>query len=55
MAKTVRILTKENDAEVIVDGNKISDVISYELKEDPDRGPRLTVEIAIMDEVEVRL
>lgn len=55
MAKTVHILTKENAAEIIVDGNKISDVISYELKEDPNNGPRLTVEIAIMDEVEARL
>lgn len=53
MAKAVQIFTKDNTAEIIVDGNKINDVICYELKEDHN-GAKLVLEIAIMDEVEVR-
>ncbi|SBV94017.1 hypothetical protein KL86CLO1_10456 [uncultured Eubacteriales bacterium] len=54
MAQTVVIKTEKNAAKIVVDGNEISDVISYVLSEDPN-GARLTIEISITGEIEVRL
>lgn len=53
MAKSVSIQTKENTAEIIVDGNEISDVLSHSLIED-SKGAVLKLRIAIMDSVSVR-
>lgn len=53
MAKSVSIQTKENAAKVIVDGNEISDVLSYSLTED-SKGAVLELRIAIMDSVSVQ-
>ena len=36
MAESVHITTRENAAKVVVDGNEISDVLEYELKEDQE-------------------
>lgn len=54
MAKAVHIRTKENAAKIVVDGNEISDVLSYELFED-SRGARLKLEVAITDSVEAQI
>lgn len=51
MAKSVKIYTKENTAKIIVDGNEIHDVVSYELSENRD-GAFLTLKVAITDTVE---
>ena len=52
MAKSVLITTKENGTQIIIDGNKINDVISYELRENWDERT-LSLEIAIRGEIEV--
>ncbi len=54
MAKKVLISTKENAAKIVVDGNEISDVLSYTLEE-TSRSATLKLEIAIMSEVEAQL
>lgn len=54
MAKSVVISTKENDAKIVVDGNEISDIISYNLFEDRSRRT-LTLEIAVTDTIEVQM
>ena len=46
MAKSVKIYTKQNIAKIIVDGNEIHDVVSYELSENRD-GAFLTLKIAV--------
>ena len=46
MAKSVKIYIKENTAKIIVDGNEIHDVVSYELSENTD-GAFLTLKIAV--------
>lgn len=53
MAKSISITTKENTAETIVDGNKISDVLSYGLTED-SQGAVLELKVAITDSVSVQ-
>lgn len=52
MAKSVIIQTQENAAKIIVDGNEISDVLSYTLHEDSS-GAKLMLEIAAADAVDV--
>lgn len=54
MAKSVKISTKENTAKIVVDGNEVSDVISYELTENQE-GARIKLEILIMDSVEAQI
>lgn len=54
MARTISISAKDNAAKIIVDGNEISDVISYVLEETP-KGATLKLEIAIMGEIEVQM
>lgn len=53
MAKTVSIATRENAAKIVVDGNEISDVLSYKLEEGP-RSATLTLEIAVTETIEVQ-
>lgn len=53
MAKSVTISTFEKVAEVAIDGNKVSDVISYSLTED-STGARLLLEVLITGSVEVQ-
>ena len=54
IARTVQISTKEGAARIVVDGNELSDVISYELMENCE-GARLKLEILIMDSVEAQI
>ena len=54
LAKSVVISTKENAAKIVVDGNEISDIISYNLFEDRSRRA-LTLEIAVTDTIEVQM
>lgn len=54
IAKAVQISTKEGTTKIVVDGNELSDVISYELTEDCE-GARLKLEILIMDSVEAQI
>lgn len=53
LATSVYIHTKDNAAEIVVDGNEINDVISYTLEESPN-GSTLKLEIAITGEIEVQ-
>lgn len=46
MAESVHITTRENAAKVVVDGNEISDVLEYELKEN-GQGAVLTLRILV--------
>lgn len=52
MAKTLEIITNENAAKIVVDGNEISDVISYRLSEDGE-GTVLELKIAITDHTHI--
>lgn len=54
MAKAISISTQENAVKIVIDGNEINDVISYQLSDDGSC-PRLTIEIAVMGEVEAHL
>ena len=54
MAKTIFICTKENTAQIIVDGNEISDVLSYELSENT-QGARLKLELAVIGAIEAQI
>lgn len=54
MAKTLSITTEENAAKIIVDGNEISDVVSYELSENYG-GAFLTVKIVVTGAIEVQI
>lgn len=53
MAKTIQIITKENVAKIVVDGNEIHDVISYTLQEN-SKCASLILEIAIIGEIEAQ-
>lgn len=48
MAKSLEITTSKNAIKVVVDGNKIDDVISYELIENINEGTVLRLKIAII-------
>lgn len=50
MAQVVSIKTEENAAKIIVDGNEISDVLSYRLEEDSNNAT-LTLKIAVKGEI----
>lgn len=50
----VQITTRENAAKVVVDGNEISDVLEYELKED-SQGAVLTLRICVRGTIEARI
>lgn len=54
MAESVQITTSENAAKIVVDGNEISDVLEYELKEDQE-GTILTLKILITGLIEARI
>ena len=54
MAKSVQITTSENAAKIVVDGNEISDVLEYELKEDQE-GTILTLKILVTGSIEARI
>lgn len=54
MAQTVSIMTAENAAKIIVDGNEISDVLGYKLEEDGNSAV-LTLKIAVTGMIEARI
>lgn len=54
MAESVQITTRENAAKIVVDGNEISDVLEYELKED-SQGAVLTLRICVRGTIEARI
>ncbi len=52
--KDLKILTKENTAQIIVDGNEINDVLEYTLSENAE-GAFLTLKIFISGSIEVQM
>ena len=54
MAESVQITTRENAAKVVVDGNEISDVLEYELKEN-GQGAVLMLRIYVKGTIEARI
>ena len=54
MAESIHITTRENAAKVVVDGNEISDVLEYELKEN-GQGAVLTLRICVRGTIEARI
>ena len=54
MAEWVQITTRENAAKVVVDGNEISDILEYELKEN-GQGAVLTLRIYVKGTIEARI
>ncbi len=54
MAESVQITTRENAAKVVVDGNEISDVLEYELKEN-GQGAVLTLRILVKGDINANL
>ena len=54
MAESIQITTRENAAKVVVDGNEISDVLEYKLKEDC-KGAVLTLRIYVKGTIEARI
>lgn len=47
VAQTLEIRTKKDTVQLVLDGNEIHDVLSYQLEERPDQLPVLTVRVAI--------
>ena len=54
MAESVQITTSENAAKIVVDGNEISDVLEYELKEN-SQGAVLTLRILVKGDINANL
>ena len=54
MAESVQITTSENAAKLVVDGNEISDVLEYELKEDC-KGTVLALRVLVKSNINVNL
>ena len=54
MAESAQITTNKNAAKIVVDGNEISDVLEYELKEDQE-GTILTLKILVTGSIEARI
>lgn len=54
MAETLEIRTEKNAAEILLDGHPISDVLSYDLREDT-KGAVLTICVEITGNVTVNL
>ncbi len=54
MAQTVSITTKENVAKIIVDGNEVSDVLSYRLEETENLAT-LTLKLAVKGKIEAQI
>ena len=54
MAKSVSIKTEENATRIIIDGNEINDVVSYQLSESADSA-FLEIKIAILGVIEALL
>lgn len=54
MAESVQITTSKNAAKIVVDGNEISDVLEYELKEDYE-GTVLALRVLVKSNINVNL
>mgnify|MGYP005798201621 FL=1 len=54
MAESVQITTRENAAKIVVDGNEISDVLEYELKENC-QGAVLTLRVLVKGDINANL
>lgn len=55
MAMSARIHKKSNTLKIVVDGHEIHDVASYAISETVDAPTRLTLEIILLNDLEVQI
>lgn len=53
MAKSISIMKEKDVLHLLVDGEEIKDVVSYQLSESVNECPRLIIEVAVRGEINV--
>lgn len=55
MAQSVQVHMKDATTKIVIDGNEVHDVVSYLVSGSVDDVPKLKIEIAIHNDLEVQL